>query len=147
MSEQAEANRRLEEELTRTGARDPRDDYRELLRQMKSRSEAEYAEAVALWERDVIGPTARGEAEPLGRWLEFGTHLADRLHPGRTVAVDETGRAHPLDRPPTWEELVLHLPEEKGARAILVVVPPEPSLAQEATIALLVEGRVKLPVT
>ncbi len=147
MSEQAEANRLLEEDLARTGARDPRDDYRELLRQIKARSESEYGEAVALWERDVIGPTARGEAEPLGRWLEFGTRLADRVHPGRTVAVDASGRARPLDRPPSWEELVLHLPEEKGARAIPVVVPPQPSPAQDATVALLVEGRVKLPDT
>ncbi|MEX2532136.1 MAG: hypothetical protein WD960_15330 [Gemmatimonadota bacterium] len=145
MEEQAEANRRLEEALTRTGARDPRPDYRDLLRTLKGRSEEEYAQAVALWEQEVIGPTARGEAEPLARWLEFGTTLADRLHPGRTVTVDRSGRAHPQEGSPSWEELVLHLPEEHGTKAIPVVVPPDLSSAQEATIALLVEGRVKPP--
>lgn len=143
--EQERADRRFEEALERTGARDPRAVYRTLLKELKSQSEERYRETVGRWRSEVVEPLADGEAEPLERWLRFGAELARDLHPGRTVVVDEAGRAAPHRGTPSWRELVLHLPDAKRVRAIPVSLPPEPSPAQQATVDLLVEGRVKLP--
>lgn len=144
--EQAEADRRFDDALERTGARDPRGRYRDLLRELRTRSQERYEELVARWQSEVIGPLARDEGDPLERWLAFGAELARTLEPGRTVVVDRTGRAEALEGAPSWRDLVLHLPEAKRVRAIPVALPPELSPAQQATVDLLVEGRVKIPV-
>jgi len=138
------ADQRLEAALAETGARDPRQAYRTLLRQLKQRDEATYARAVTHWRTTVIEPLGRGEGDPLRLWLSFGVGLVETLHPGRAVKIDEGGIAHPLDEPPGWDALVLHLPEDPGERAVPVVLPPEPTPAQTATLHLLVEGRLSL---
>ena len=66
--------------------------------------------------------------------------LRHDLAPGRTVAIDETGRASPYEKP-TRTDLVLHLPDAKGTRALLVGLPAEPSPAQRATYDVLVAGK------
>jgi hypothetical protein len=92
---QEKADRRFARALSDTGARDPRDFYRELLRRLKANSDEEYRRAVARFRDEVVGPVARDERDPLEAWLEFGRALAERLLPGRTVVVDETGRTRP----------------------------------------------------
>jgi hypothetical protein len=144
MDEQEQAERRFEEILAETGARDPRGPYRDLLRELRSRSEERYEEAVRRWREEVIRPVSRGEGQAMELWLTFGATLAEELHSGRTVVVDETGRARPLEPPPSWRSLILHLPEARRVRAIPVCLPPELSPAQRATVDLLVEGRVRL---
>lgn len=142
---QAEADRRLEARLEETGARDPREVYRGLLRDLRGQNEPAYRELVAAWESDVLAPTAAGSVDPLEAWLEFGLALAQRLAAGRTVEIDETGRARAPKGPPGWDRLLLHLPEGGKGRALPVVIPPEPTPAQRAAVDLLVRGRVKLP--
>jgi hypothetical protein len=139
------ADRRFEEALAETGARDPRDFYRQLLRGLKEDSETRYQEAVARWREEVVAPLARGEGEPLERWLRFGATVAAALHPGRTVVVDESGRATPYKAPPSWRQLILHLPDEKRRKAVPVSLPPELSAPQHATVELLVKGKNRLP--
>ncbi len=146
-SPQEAADRRFQEVLEETGARDPREFYRELLKELKTRDEDAFAAAVERWQSGVIQPLARGEGDPLGRWLAFGLELARTLHPGRTVTVDADGRAQPLEAQPDWRWLILHLPERKRDRAVPVSIPPEPTPAQQATLDLLVQGRLKLPET
>lgn len=135
----AEADRRLEEALAASGARDPREFYRERLRVLKQESPDGYEGAVAYY-RDVLIPdVASGRADPLGAWTEYGRMLATSLTPGRTVSIDASGRASAYDTPER-DALVLHLPEG-GTRALLVGLPDALSPAQRATYDVLVSGK------
>lgn len=140
----ARADERLQAALTETGARDPREACRDLLRELRQQDEAGYSRLVSRWRKGVIEPLGRGEGEPLRLWLEFGVELAEALRPGRPVVVDAHGTSTPLEGSPEWNTLVLHLPEDTGQRAIPVVLPPAPSPAQQATLDLLVAGRLSL---
>lgn len=144
MSARDRADARLEEALEATGARDPREFYRDRLKALREQDEAAYDAAVAYWRDTLIPSIADGDAEPLAAWTLYGKRLAELSHEGRTVAIDASGRSTPWEM---WEPdaLVLHLPEEKRARALLVQLPPDPSRAQRATYAWLVGGRNKLP--
>jgi hypothetical protein len=140
----AEADRRLDEALAREGAQDPRDFYRAHLRDLKQANPDGYAKAVAYYRDTLIPEVASGDVEPLEAWTEYGRRLAESLAPGRTVAVDASGRAHPYEAPVPRDRLVLHLPGGKGGRALVVGLPAELTPAQRATCAVLVEGKLKL---
>jgi hypothetical protein len=140
----AQADRKLEEALAREGARDPRDFYRQELRELKQANPEGYAKAVAYYRDTLIPDVASGAAAPLVAWTEYGRRLAQSLAPGRTVAVDGTGRAHPYEMPAPRDHLVLHIPEGKGSRALLVGLPAELTAAQRATYDVLVSGKLKL---
>ncbi len=140
----AEADRRLEEALEATGARDPREFYRERLRELKSANPKGYEDAVSYYRGSLIPEIASGGVEPLAAWTEYGRRLAISLTPGRTVSVDTSGRALPYEAPSPLDRLILHLPDDKGGRALLVGLPPDPSPAQRATYDVLVRGRQKL---
>lgn len=138
----AQADKLLEEALERSNARDPREFYRERLRDLKLASPDGYAEAVAYYKDTLIPQVASGDADPMECWTEYGRRLATALARGRTVAVDRSGRAVPYEAP-AGDRLVLHLPDENGARALLVGLPPDLSDAQRATYDVLVAGKHK----
>lgn len=138
----ARADARLEAALQAEGARDPREFYRERLKELKQANPEGYAEAVAYYRDTLLPRVADGDGDPLAVWTEYGRRLAEALTPGRTVAVDGTGRAHPYEEPAPRDRLVLHLPEGKG-RAILVGLPGELTAAQRATYDVLVSGKLK----
>jgi hypothetical protein len=139
----AEADRRLEEALAERGARDPRELYRERLRELKRVNPDEYGQAVEYY-REVLLPEVASEgSDPLRAWTEYGRKLAAALAPGRTVCIDASGRAHPYHGA-SREELVLHLPDAKGSRALLVGLPAEPTVAQRATLDVLVAGKQRM---
>jgi hypothetical protein len=99
---QTEADRRLEAALAETGARDPREFYRERLRELKQADRGAYEEAVGYY-RDTLVPSVAGGADPLPAWTEYGRKLAALGTPGRTVMVDATGVAAPYQTPaPSW---------------------------------------------
>ena len=139
----AHADARLEEALKEAGARDPREFYRERLRDLKQANAEGYAVAVAYYRDTLIPQVASGEGDPLAAWTEYGRHLAEAMSPGRTVSVDATGRARPYQAPAPRDQLVLHLPDAKGGRAILVGLPGELTAAQRATYDVLVAGKQK----
>jgi hypothetical protein len=141
LNERADA--RLEAALKEAGARDPREFYRERLRDLKQANPDGYAAAVSYYKDTLIPQVAAGEGDPLAAWTEYGRRLAEAVTPGRTVSVDGTGRAHPYRAPAARDHLVLHLPEAKGARAILVGLPAELTPAQRATYDVLVSGKLK----
>jgi hypothetical protein len=143
-SERERADGLLDEVLRETGARDPREFYRERLRELKERDADAYGEAVRYFEQTLVPSIASGGAEPLEAWTEYGRRLAELTVPGRTVAVDASGRAGPYEAPAPPEALVLHLPDAPGGRALLVGLPRELSAAQRATYDWLVMGRLKL---
>lgn len=140
----AQADRKLEDALAREGARDPREFYRERLRDLKQANPEGYAKAVAYY-RDILIPgVAAGESEPLEAWTEYGRRLAELLAPGRTVALDGSGRSRPYEAPAPRDHLVLHIPDGKRGRALLVGLPTELTPAQRATYDVLVSGKLKL---
>jgi hypothetical protein len=142
MHEQADAL--LNEALAETGAADPRPRYRLLLSELKRQDPSVYEEAVARFRDTVVPSIARREIDPLTAWLDYGLHLAEKLAPGRAVSLDEHGRGSPLAGPASWRDLILHVPADTRARAILVGEPPGPTRAQQAAVDLLVHGKVML---
>jgi hypothetical protein len=140
----ARADEALETALAASGARDPREFYRERLRELKRANAREYEVAVAYYRDTLIPEVASGDRDPLAAWTEYGRRLASALAPGRTVSVDPSGRADPYEAPAP-DRLVLHLPSEAGARALLVGLPTALSPAQRSAYDVLVEGRQKLP--
>jgi hypothetical protein len=132
------ADRALEAAIKETGARDPREFYRERLKELKQVDAAGYERAVAYY-RGTLIPQVAGGQPALDAWTEYGRVLAETTAPGSTVSIDETGRSHPYDGP-DLTRLVLHLPERAG-RAILVALPPDLSPAQRATFDVLVSGK------
>lgn len=141
------ADRRFEEALEAAGARDPRDFYRSLLRELKDRDSDAYDRAVAHFREELIPGIASEELEPLRAWREYGRKLAEWTVAGRTVEIDETGRSRPHDPSEDGEwgdAMVVHLPEGGKEKAILVSLPSEPSRAQRATYDLLVAGKQTL---
>lgn len=140
----AEADRRLEAALEERGARDPREFYRQRLRDLKERSPEGYEEAVAYYRDTLLPEVAGGSTDPLVAWTRYGRRLAEASEPGRTVAVDPSGKAHPWSDPPPADHLILHLPDDAGTRALLVGLPAELSDAQRATYDVLVSGKQKL---
>lgn len=137
----AEADRRLQEVLEASGARDPREFYRDRLRELKSADASAYSEAVAYYKDRLIPEVAAGSVDPLVGWAEYGRMLAEALAPGRTVSIDTTGIADPYEPPAPPDRLVLHIPQNPGVRALLVSLPATLSAAQRATYDVLVSGK------
>ena len=134
------AEQALETALAESGARDPREFYRERLRELKRVRPDDYQKAVAYYTETLLPDVASRRREPLAAWTEYGRRLAEALAPGRTVGIDESGRARPFDAAPAGS-LVLHLPDDSGARALLVALPRSLSPAQRATYDVLVSGK------
>lgn len=135
------AERRFEEALERTGARDPREFLRGQLRALRSDDAEAYRRALAYYEETLIPAVAAEGSDPLGEWLEFARVLAELTTPGRAVAVDPTGRADDYARPAPPDALVLHLPAAEGRPALPLGLPPELSPHQRAAFDLLVRQR------
>lgn len=136
------ADRILADALEATGARDPREFYRERLKELREASPEGYETAVTYYRDTLIPTVASGRVEPLDAWTEYGRRLASALAPGETVSIDETGRAHPYEGPDTGR-LLLHLPSDTGVRALLVGLPPNLSSAQRAAYDVLIAGKQK----
>lgn len=134
------ADRILEEALESSGARDPREFYRERLKELRTADPTAYESAVAYYRDTLIPSVAGGSSPPLDAWTEYGRRLAQALAPGRTVAIDQSGRAAPFTGP-DGAALILHLPDQQGVKALLVGLPAEISAAQRATYDVLVAGK------
>ena len=142
----AEADRLLVEALNASGERDPRDYYRDQLKELKESNPERYDAAIEYYRNKLIPLVASGEEEPIVAWMEYGRFLAKSLMPGQTVSIDPSGESHPYEPTTASGQLVLHIPESgKGGRAILVGLPSELSPAQRATYDVLVSGRHKMP--
>ena len=143
----SEAEERLGERLQETGAVDPRLSCRAFLRQLRDHDENGYEEALSAFEDTVVRRIGQERADPLAAWLEYACDLAERLGPGRGVVIDESGRSAPLRSPPSWRDLIVHLPGDGRTRCLVVGRPPELTRAQRATVALLCDGAKKRPGT
>lgn len=121
-----EADRRYEAALAESGFSDVRPLYRKLLARLRDRDPERYERAVERYEEDLLREVAEGD-EPLEAWIGYGRWLAEELAPGRTVAVDRTGRARDLSGEPPAHHLLLHLPQNSRERAIELALPDDPS--------------------
>lgn len=137
MSGDAAAERAYRAALARHGVRDVQPLYRSLLVRLKKADPDAYETAVARYTERVADRIASGGPDPLAVWIEYGIWLAERVHAGRTMAVDDTGLAEPVEGAPSPGPLLLHLPRERGAKAIALAVPEEPTEPQRAAIELL----------
>jgi hypothetical protein len=139
----ATAEAALEAALAESGARDPRDFYRERLRELKRARPDEYQRAVAYYSDTLLPEVAGRRRDALAAWTEYGRRLAEALAPGRTVDIDETGRARAYD---SWaaDRLILHIPTDSGARALLVALPRTLTPAQRAAFDVLVAGKQRI---
>lgn len=139
---QGDADRKLDAALAATGARDPREFYRDRLRDLKQADTSAYEEAVGYYKGILVPAVAQG-ADPLPAWTEYGRRLAQLTAPGQTVMVDRSGVSEPYQQPAPVDRLVLHMPEPRG-RAVVVGIPAELSRAQRAAYDLLVSGKLTL---
>jgi len=142
--QQRRADERTDSALAASGSRDPREYYRERLRDLKSADPEAYDRAVQYYREKLVPTLADGDGDPLAAWSEYGQFIAELCAPGRTVEIDHSGRAHAFHPPTPGDRLVIHVPKGRVTRAILVGLPAEPSAAQMATYDLLVAGRQKL---
>ena len=142
-SAQEDADRVFAAALEETGARDPREFYRQRLRDLKDSDTGAYDEAVAYYRETLIPTVASGSADPIQAWLEYGCRLANLVSDGTPVTIDPTGVRHAFAAPVPSDHLLLHLPAKSG-RALVVGLPRELSPAQWATFQLLAQGRLKL---
>ncbi len=143
-AQQSRADDLFEETLKRSNAKDPRDFYRERLREMKATDPDAYREAVEYYQEELIPSIAEKGADPVSAWQEYGCRLAELSSPGKPVEVDVTGRAHRYQPPTPQDRMILHIPEGSKGRALVVGLPAELSSAQRATYELLVAGRQRL---
>jgi hypothetical protein len=141
-SMKAKADARFEAALEKSGARDPRDYYRDLLKELRDRDVEGYRTAVRYYEDRLIPSVADGESDPLAEWLEYGCMLAKLIVDGNPVVIDPSGRRSSLDPPAPIDALVLHLPVSVSEPARAVGLPPTLSAAQTATYQLLVARKI-----
>ena len=134
------ADQRFSRALAETGARDPRDFYRDRLRDLRARDETAFSRARDYYENRLLPAVAAEGSDPVTEWLEYGRFLAQLSADGRTVQVDPTGRATAYAPPVPPHHLILHLPTSARERALVVGLPSRLSPAQRATFDLLVKG-------
>jgi hypothetical protein len=142
--EQTRADARLEEALEASGARDPREFYRDWLRRLREQDRGLYEKAVTHYRRTLLPSIVEQDADPLAAWTEYGRTLAQLAAPGRTLCVDGSGLAQPYTAPSDPADLVLHLPDGRRGKALTVGLPRELTAAQRATFDWLVQGRTTL---
>lgn len=135
------ADERFRAALERTGARDPREFYRERLRGLRERNPAGYRQATEYFRTVLVPAVASESGDPIAAWLDYGCLLAALWTEGSPVQIDATGRSRPYDPPVPADHLVLHLPTSTREPALAVGLPPTLSEAQKATYDLLVRGR------
>lgn len=135
----AHADERFERALRETGARDPRNFFRDQLRDLRARDGEAFQQALTYFNQRLIPAVADDGSDPIAEWLEYGRMLATLSIPGRTVQIDGTGRSREYARPVPLDALVLHLPSNAGTPALVVAIPPKLTPHQRAAFDLLVK--------
>ncbi len=134
------ADARLDGALKDADQRDPRPFYRQGLLHLRENDESGFQRALRYFEDELV-PAVAGEADPLPFWAEYGLMIGRTLGSGRTVELDPTGRAGPVESVAGAGGLVLYIPDATAAPVLVLRYPKRPSAAQHAAYELLVEGR------
>lgn len=134
------AEARLDAALADADQQDPRAHYRDALRTLRQHDPDGFQAALRYFDEDLV-PAVAGGADPIEAWVDYGKMLARTLGAGRTVELDDTGRAGPVDDVRAAPGLVLHLPDDAARPAMVLRCPRTPTAAQQAAVELLVEGK------
>ena len=70
------AEARFLDALARTGARDPREYYRERMIALRERDDAAFRRAHEHYDTHLIPAVARDDTDPIAEWLDYGRLLA-----------------------------------------------------------------------
>jgi hypothetical protein len=135
------AEARLASAAEALGLADPRPPYRDRLRELRQTHPDAFERAIAHYEQRVL--PALAQDDPLPVWLEYGRFLGSLTGQGRLTHIDESGRAS------TWPPgdpaaLMLFVPDDTAAGALVLCQPASPSAAQQATLTLLVERKLSM---
>lgn len=128
---------RTDSRLSGAGFEDPRPALRGFLKDLRARDPEAFAEATNRYEQVLVPAVATESADPLVAWSEYARWLVDRVAPGRVLNVDRTGLATPAEPEPLPDVLMIHVPDDHGTRAIVLLAPLELSEAQRETVKLL----------
>ena len=124
--------------LARSTFEDPRPAFRDRLRLFREEQPDAFAAALQYYENVLVPAVAATESEPLSEWVQYGRRLGELSGPGRTMAIDATGRARPHGSDAREGELLLHIPHDTATQVLALAVPRNLSAAQQATLDLLV---------
>ena len=131
------ARRLTDEALSDAGLEDPRPAYRRLMVHLKSADASAFEEATRRFNETLVPDVADGRVPPLEAWLAYASWLCDRIRPGKIIAVDDSGRASDGPAALSAGTVLLHLPDDASAPAIVVGMPSEPTASQQVTVELL----------
>lgn len=137
----ARAERRLQEAAAELGLADPRPPLRQQLRRLREVRAEAFAGAVRHYEAEVLPAL---EEDPVGTWLEYARYLGRLTADGNLVSVDGGGRAATYRPPLPPGVLVLFVPDDPAAAVVPAAAPVACTPAQQATLDLLVAGRLAL---
>lgn len=132
---------RLAAGFAERGLEDSRDAYRQRLRELKATHREAFERAVA--EYETVRSRIEADEDAVDTWIEFGGMLAGLTDSGELLSIDPTGRAWAYGAPAPPDHMILFVPET-GRAAFVAAKPLKPTAAQQATVELLVEGRLAL---
>jgi hypothetical protein len=118
---------------------DPRPVLRARLRYLREEQPAAFTAALEYYEETLLPVVAAADSDPLTEWIEYGRRLGDLTARGKTLEIDGSGRARPFRARAPATGLILHIPDDTSAEALAIAVPREPSEAQRASYALLID--------
>jgi hypothetical protein len=131
------AQRLTDEALSEAGLEDPRPGYRKLLLHLKGLDAAAFEEATHRFNETLVPDVASGSVAALEAWLAYARWLCERIRAGRIVAIDGSGRATDGAETLAADTVLIHLPDEPAAPAIVLATPSRPTPSQKATVELL----------
>jgi hypothetical protein len=139
-TEKSRAEARMDAALLESEFGDPRPAYRERLRYLREQQPDAFGAALAYYEETLVPLVAAEDSEPLLAWAEYGRRLAELTGPGKTFAIDASGRARPQRSQAQPDQLMLHVPEDAALPVLPLAVPRQLTPAQTATLDLLVRS-------
>ena len=137
------AEARLQDAAERLGLSDPRPPYRERLRVLREQHPEAFTRAIAHYESAVL-PALAEASDPLAVWTAYGGFHGRLTAEGNAYRVDATGRSQPYRPPVSRGELVLFLPDDGAADALVMAMPSAATPAQTATVDLLIRRKLAL---
>jgi hypothetical protein len=137
------AETRLQAAAAELNMKDPRQPYRDRLRQLREQHTDAFTRAIDHYETQVL-PSLAEVADPLAVWLDYGSFLAQLTSTGRAWRIDGAGRASSLEGSVHTGDLVMFVPDDTSSEVLVMAEPESPSAAQNATMDLLVRRKLSL---
>jgi len=131
------ARQLTDDALREADLEDPRPAYRRLIMHLKGIDGSAFEEATRRFNETLVPDVATGSVSPLEAWFDYATWLCDRIRPGSVVAIDASGRATNEASTLKAGTVLLHMPDDAAATALVLAMPSSPSPNQQVTVELL----------